>query len=313
MRAQYGRGKMGNSSNKTKRRELKPVKKAGQKGLIDIIKSKLPTPKDGHTPTHNELVALIEPLIPDPVKGVDGVDGHTPTTEELEALIKPLIPAPIVGARGKTGFRGEPGKDAEPVNYQAIYDNVKSFALKEIKARDDVHTKSINELRALFAKAITVTPRGLPPEIEIESSDETLIVNKTGPNSVDLSTGTQFRETRKGVEMRLKDGGKWGPWRIIDPNRRELLKTAASGGGGAGWSTAGKGANRFAEDLTVDNNGQTIFNLTKTPKNLETSELTINSGTYTYPDFYLFSGNSIVWLNAFEIETTDCLSIKYEV
>ena len=41
---------------------------------------------DGHTPTEEELIAIIEPLIP------EVEDGHTPTDEELIALIKPLIP-----------------------------------------------------------------------------------------------------------------------------------------------------------------------------------------------------------------------------
>lgn len=41
---------------------------------------------DGHTPTKEELVALIRPLIPQ-VK-----DGKTPTDDELIKLIKPLLP-----------------------------------------------------------------------------------------------------------------------------------------------------------------------------------------------------------------------------
>lgn len=41
----------------------------------------------GDTPTDEELLALIKPLIPE-----DPEDGHTPTKEELLALIRPLIP-----------------------------------------------------------------------------------------------------------------------------------------------------------------------------------------------------------------------------
>ena len=44
---------------------------------------------DGHTPTDEELLVLIRPLIP---KLTQPEDGHTPTNEELLALIKPLIP-----------------------------------------------------------------------------------------------------------------------------------------------------------------------------------------------------------------------------
>jgi len=49
----------------------------------------------GHTPTDEELLALITPLIPDVRDGRDGktgAPGHTPTQTELLALIRPLIP-----------------------------------------------------------------------------------------------------------------------------------------------------------------------------------------------------------------------------
>jgi hypothetical protein len=42
--------------------------------------------KPGHTPTDEELLVLIRPLIPEPIAG------HSPTDEELMALIRPLIP-----------------------------------------------------------------------------------------------------------------------------------------------------------------------------------------------------------------------------
>lgn len=42
--------------------------------------------KDGATPTREELIALIQPLIPK-IK-----DGHTPTREEMAEMMKPLLP-----------------------------------------------------------------------------------------------------------------------------------------------------------------------------------------------------------------------------
>lgn len=50
---------------------------------------------DGETPTDEELIALIKPLIPAPIKGEDG---KSPTKEDLLKIIKPLI---------------KPGKDGE--------------------------------------------------------------------------------------------------------------------------------------------------------------------------------------------------------
>jgi len=55
--------------------------------ITDVISRMKGDP--GHTPTDKELIALIKPLIPEPLTGEDG---HTPTDAELLNLIKPLIP-----------------------------------------------------------------------------------------------------------------------------------------------------------------------------------------------------------------------------
>lgn len=62
--------------------------------LIKPLIEAIPKPKDGHTPTQKELLSLIRPLIP-LVK-----DGETPSDERLIRLIKPFIP--------------REGKDADP-------------------------------------------------------------------------------------------------------------------------------------------------------------------------------------------------------
>ncbi len=59
-----------------------------------------PKGETGDKPSSQELVDLIEPLIPAPIPGEKGDDGHTPSKEELRALIKPLIPQPLKGDKG---------------------------------------------------------------------------------------------------------------------------------------------------------------------------------------------------------------------
>lgn len=55
---------------------------------IEMIKGEKGEPgKDGHTPTDDELIALIEPLIP--------------SENDLKAIIEPLIPEPIIPNDGK--------------------------------------------------------------------------------------------------------------------------------------------------------------------------------------------------------------------
>lgn len=67
-------------------KEVQELKEEAQETLKSIRQ-----PQDGHTPTDNELKALIVPLIPK-VK-----DGKTPTPEEIISLIRPLIPEPKNG------------------------------------------------------------------------------------------------------------------------------------------------------------------------------------------------------------------------
>lgn len=66
--------------------------------LVALIKPLIPEPISGKTPTHEELLALIKPLIPK-VK-----DGETPSDERLIALIKPLLPDVIGPVDAATGF-----------------------------------------------------------------------------------------------------------------------------------------------------------------------------------------------------------------
>ena len=66
------------------------------KSIIERMKG-----EDGHTPTKEELLDIIKPLIPDPI---NGEDGYTPTDKDLLRLIKPLIPKI---ENGKTPTRKE--------------------------------------------------------------------------------------------------------------------------------------------------------------------------------------------------------------
>ena len=51
----------------------------------------------GDSPTDEQLVELIKPLIPEPLVGEKGDTGETPTDEKLVSLITPLIPEPKDG------------------------------------------------------------------------------------------------------------------------------------------------------------------------------------------------------------------------
>lgn len=94
---------------------------------------------DGRTPTDKELLRLIRPLIPAPIKGEKGdsptdseilklvkplipapKNGKSPTKTELRALIAPLIPSPVHGVDGKDGSPDSPDTVVEKVNVSKI-------------------------------------------------------------------------------------------------------------------------------------------------------------------------------------------------
>lgn len=93
---------------------LKKLEKEKRQTLEVIMKGDKGDPGlDAHTPTDKELLALIRPLIPPPIKGDkgepgnDGNDGHTPTAQEILAFIKPLIPKVRNGQDGHTPTKAE--------------------------------------------------------------------------------------------------------------------------------------------------------------------------------------------------------------
>lgn len=65
--------------------------------------------QDGKTPSKEELLSLIKPLIPRPMPGEDGEDGKTPTEDELLDLIESVMPDAIPGPPGPAGKRGKQG------------------------------------------------------------------------------------------------------------------------------------------------------------------------------------------------------------
>lgn len=87
--------------------------------LLILIKPLIPQVKDGKTPTKEEILKLIKPLIP------KVEDGETPTDKQLLDLIKPLIPEPK---------KGEDGKDVDESRIEEIESDVKKLGerLKKI-------------------------------------------------------------------------------------------------------------------------------------------------------------------------------------
>lgn len=91
--------------------EIKTEIKEKLNGLSEELKKKL----------ENELVLEIDKEELKGDKGDDGIDGITPSKEELISIIKPLIPKP------KKGDKGDDGKDAELPNIKDVASEVSKF------------------------------------------------------------------------------------------------------------------------------------------------------------------------------------------
>lgn len=89
-----------------------------------LAKVKFAKGEKGDSPTEEELLALIRPLIPPAPK-----DGHTPTDSELLALIKPLIRDPIPGRPGRDGIdgKGKDGKDGTEIEPEVIAEKLNTL------------------------------------------------------------------------------------------------------------------------------------------------------------------------------------------
>lgn len=77
----------------------------------------------GHTATAEELIALIQPLIPDPLPGKNGIDGRN-GQDGLNGIDGDNGKDGVDGQPGKHGIDGQPGKDAAPVDIPALIEQV---------------------------------------------------------------------------------------------------------------------------------------------------------------------------------------------
>lgn len=150
--------------------QLMPTDDTGElsKTLWEMLRG-----RPGHTPTDEELLALITPLIPAEVEKQmpedddltelikpfipDAIPGHTPTDDELTSLITPLIPKPIKGDKGLPGL---PGRDAEMPSHDELLTLIKPLIPK------------VKEIRSnLTGETIVAKHKELPQESRISYDD----------------------------------------------------------------------------------------------------------------------------------------------
>lgn len=182
--------------------------------------------KKGDSPTKEELLELIVPLIPEPVKGEDG---KTPTEDELIDLIIPLIPEPI---------KGEDGIDGQ--DYILTEQDKKEIA-KSIEV--PVGGKIIEKTEVIKEVAKKDTPKQIKEKLLSEglSYDEL-------DNTPDIAKMVRVYSKQSSKTTSLSE--------LDDVNLAGLTQTngkynLGSGGGDGGVDDGDKG------DITVSDNGAT--------------------------------------------------------
>jgi len=110
--------------------------------IIPRVVAKIPPPKHGETPSDDKLRSLIKPLIPPPV------DGKTPSRAELKLLINSLLPPPP-----KDGSPDKPLEIAEKLNTleEAVDQSVIKGLVKTLRSFQDQIDRLHDSLRSSFS------------------------------------------------------------------------------------------------------------------------------------------------------------------
>lgn len=173
--------------------------------------------KDAEPPTVEELEALILPLIPEPIPGVDGKDGKTPNKTELLSLIKPLIPSPIPGERGQTPTTQElealitpliPKLEKEELSPKELIEKINKARGSKIK-RDKV--EGLDEVEGIARTA----QRQVQNFISLGGNRQTKVkvngVVYTGVDTLTFTSGVTATPVGDGTELQLAvTGGSGG-------------------------------------------------------------------------------------------------------
>jgi len=145
--------------------------------------------EDGHTPTDEELLALIKPLIPK-VK-----DGKTPTTAELFKIIKPLIPEV---------------KDGETPSDERIIELIKKSVpeQKEFVLEGEKIVEKINALEIEPEKQIDASHiRNLPKEVSKHTVGFQRNVAWFDETTLVVDNPTRIKLTGAGVQATMDADG----------------------------------------------------------------------------------------------------------
>ena len=154
-------------------------------------------PKDGKTPTNDELKAIIQPLIPAPIPGKPGKDGYSPSTGFLMELIADLIPDPIPGTPGGPGKAGKTGR---------IPKHEWRGTFIRFENPDGSWGEWVN-IQGAPSEPMEYTPGGSMPLINVRTASGQRF---QGVNEIVFADNLTVTKTNNGVSVSGEDGGSGG-------------------------------------------------------------------------------------------------------
>lgn len=181
--------------------------------------------KDGETPTKEQLIALIKPLIPKP-KG-----GKTPSVQELLDIIEPLIPEIDTDAIASLAVE----KIKLPKNKDETGETIKT-KLESLKGENRLDKKAVKGIEDL-EKTIK----------KIQSQPHTLIQGGSG----NLGVSVNSENVGSGSRLNLIAGSNITLTGTNDGNTTSVTIDATGGGGGGGGDVSSNTATSVNSEIAL--------------------------------------------------------------
>ncbi len=245
--------------------------------LYATIDSKI-GPK-GDSPTREELLALIKPLIPevyDGIDGIDGVDGHTPTEEELLSLIRPLMP---VAKDGHTPTNEELIALITPLIPQA------KDGATPIRGVDYLTEEDISTITEKVRNSITL------PQHKDVTADDLLHLFTKGEKKLSVKHIDGLEQTLSAFSSQLGRGYLHGGGDTVKAGTNVTITTNSDGTKTIA-STSSGGVGAWSTPPESPDGSNLIFSVSAEPTDVEADGLLQFS-----PAYYTYAGGQITFIN----------------
>jgi hypothetical protein len=233
---------------------------------LEFVKGEQGEPgEDGHTPTKEELIPIIKPLIPEPIPGKPGKD-YILTVKDKKEIAK-SIKVPVVEKVVETIIKEQPivtneivekavsDKPEEIVNKLQSLDGDNRLDASAIKGLEKISTEG----RKMYGKAVKYLSNLLDVSIASPTNNQVLKYNSTtGKWENGTVSGGSGTPGGSDTEIQYNDGGAFGgiPTLTYDKVGDSLLCAASGSASVYGGTSAALGIG--SDDTRIEFTGSTV-------------------------------------------------------